>query len=78
MVPIIEGWDTSYEDPTIIDPERRIVHFGQEDHVRYYGRDLRERLKATGFVVTEHTASGEECVRYSLQRGEKVFVCTKR
>ena len=78
MIPIVEGWDISYENPTIVDSERRALHFGQMDHVRYYGRDIRERLKAAGFVVAEYTAFGEECVRYSLLRGEKVFVCRKQ
>jgi predicted SAM-dependent methyltransferase len=52
-VPIIEGWDTTYEDVAIKDPEDRALHFGQSDHVRWYGRDFRDRLKAAGFEISE-------------------------
>jgi hypothetical protein len=52
----------------------RELHFGQSDHVRYYGRDWRDRLRAAGFVVTEYTAHGSLSPRYGLLRGEKVLV----
>jgi SAM-dependent methyltransferase len=77
MVPIIEGWETSYEDPAITSEKDRQRHFGQLDHVRYYGRDIRDRLKNAGFHIHEHTAYGSDVVKYGLLRGEKVFVCTK-
>jgi hypothetical protein len=34
----------------------RELPFGQSDHVRYYGRDCRDRVRAAGFVVTQYTA----------------------
>jgi SAM-dependent methyltransferase len=77
MTPIVEGWDTSYENPSIVDPVQRAQHFGQTDHVRYYGRDLRARLRNAGFGVVEHTALAGDCIRHGLMRGEKVFICTK-
>jgi SAM-dependent methyltransferase len=49
MVPIRGA--TSYEDPTITAPEQRLQHFHQEDHVRFYGLDIVERLQAEGFSV---------------------------
>lgn len=77
-VPIIEGWDQTYENPAISSMEDREVHFGQSDHVRYYGRDFRDRLAAAGFATfDEITASGEEVVEHGLLPGEKIFVCTK-
>ena len=77
MVPIIEGWYTTYEDSSITKPEERTRHFGQFDHVRYYGRDFNERLIANGFTVRELFATGKECAEYALLRGEKVFCCDK-
>ena len=78
MVPIIEGWESTYENLEIVDGEQREKHFGQNDHVRYYGRDLRDRIASAGFIIElEATASGEEAVRYSLMRGEKVFLSRK-
>ncbi len=77
MVPLIEGWDTTYENPAITSEPEREIHFGQYDHIRYYGRDFRDRVKAAGFEITEYTATGLECVLYGLQRGERLFICTK-
>jgi SAM-dependent methyltransferase len=77
MVPIIEGWETTYENPAIVSPEERRFHFGRVDHLRWYGADFRKRLKAAGFHVSEYTAGGREAVKYALLRGEKVFICRK-
>ena len=41
----------TYEDFTITDPKERQKHFGQYDHVRWYGMDYFERLKSVGFSV---------------------------
>lgn len=77
-VPIVEGWDETYEDPAITDNTGREVHFGQNDHVRIFGRDFRDRIMSGGFSsVREITAGGADSARYSLIRGEKIFVFTK-
>lgn len=44
--------DETFEDPTVTDPRERARLFGQSDHVRFYGRDFRDRLEAAGFEVT--------------------------
>jgi SAM-dependent methyltransferase len=77
-VPLIEGWDYTYEDHRILAARDRELHFGQWDHLRYYGRDFRERLKVAGFAVTEFTACGADAVRFGLLRGERVFFAHKR
>jgi SAM-dependent methyltransferase len=76
-VPMVEGWDISYEDPAITDQRDRLVHFGQEDHVRRYGRDFRDRVKRAGFLLTEFVRDGADSVRYSIIPGERVFIATK-
>jgi len=78
MIPVIEGWESSYENPAITSNQDRELHFGQFDHVRYYGRDIRERLKNSGFVIREYTGFGADVVKYGLMRGGKVFIGTKR
>jgi SAM-dependent methyltransferase len=77
MFPIIEGWDTSYEDRTVSTEADRLLYFGQRDHVRYYGRDARQRLAGAGFEVTEWTAVEPFVSRHGLLRGEKIFLCRK-
>src|SRR5690606_38985645 len=73
-VPVVEGWEKTYEDPAIDTPELRELHFGRWDHVRYYGRDLRERIRAAGFEVEVWQAAPADTVTYALHRGASVFV----
>ena len=77
MVPIVEGWAETYEDPAVSTGEDQAIHFGHPGHVRLYGRDFRDRLVAADFSVTEFTASGADSARYRLKRGCKVFLGTK-
>lgn len=46
--------ETTQEDLSITDPEERRRLYGQDDHVRMYGRDFLDKLKTTGFEVTEY------------------------
>lgn len=76
--PLVEGWDKTYENDAITAPHDRDVHFGQHDHVRFYGKDVRDRFRAAGFThVEEFTAEGPDVITYGLQRGEKLFICRK-
>lgn len=50
MVPL-SGRPQTYENWAITAPQDRIVHFGQHDHVRWYGWDYRQRLQEAGFRV---------------------------
>jgi hypothetical protein len=76
--PIIEGWDRTYENPEIRSERERLIHFGQVDHIKYYGKDVRVRIEKHGFqIVEEIMASPELCVEYNLLRGEKIFICKK-
>ena len=78
MVPIIEGWDHTYEDKSKTSEYDRRVHFGQYDHVRYYGADFRDRVRSAGFELAEFGATGAESVQFGLLRGERIFIATKR
>ena len=44
---------TTFEDDSITDPVERARIFGQYDHVRVYGRDYFDKLRAVGFKVRE-------------------------
>ncbi|RWE94689.1 class I SAM-dependent methyltransferase [Mesorhizobium sp.] len=77
MTPVIDGWETTYEHQHARGAMERELHFGQGDHLRYYGRDLRDRILSAGFLLDEYTAFGEACVTYGLWRGERIFVCRK-
>jgi hypothetical protein len=70
---------TTYEDPSIRSPLGRMVAFGQQDHVRIYGLDLPERLRAAGFEVDDRTAAdlfdAGTVERSELDPGEHLFLC---
>lgn len=75
--PIVEGWAATYENPDIASKPERLLHFGQADHARFFGRDLRDRIRAAGFTLDEMTAVEPDVHRYGLMRGETVFIATK-
>ena len=78
MVPIVEGWEKTYENNLIASDKERQLHFGQSDHLRCYGRDFRDRVSQSGLhLVSEITAEGKEAAEHNFLRGEKVFVFSK-
>jgi SAM-dependent methyltransferase len=78
MTPVIEGWARTFEDETKLSTiDNRLLYFNQHDHVRFFGSDVRDRLKSVGFAVDEYTATEPDVSKYGLIRGEKVFVCEK-
>lgn len=76
LTPIVEGWAETYENPNVDGPEQRVLHYGQADHVRMYGRDLRDRIRAAGFELSEYTAVEPDVLTYGLMRGETLFIAT--
>jgi SAM-dependent methyltransferase len=87
MQPVDFGQAETYEDPSIVTPEERLRAFNQHNHVRVYGRDVRDRLAGAGFEVTERRYTEEldpaDRARYALQDGDAteredvVFVAVK-
>jgi SAM-dependent methyltransferase len=70
----------TYEDPSISTPKDRRRAFGEEAHVRIYGRDLTERLEASGFRVEVDLAADVDPAareRYGLRDDENIFLCSK-
>jgi SAM-dependent methyltransferase len=76
-VPLAGGCAKTYENPAVTSPADRQLHYGQADHQRYYGRDFTDRLSSAGFSVDEFTCDGPDVTKYSLQRGDTVFIGTK-
>ena len=70
------------EDFSVTNLEERKILFGQEDHVRYYGRtDFKKRLENNGFSVEEiyyaKNLGEEKSELYQLNRDEIIFHCVK-
>jgi SAM-dependent methyltransferase len=51
--PVLSTLETTREDPTVTDPKERERLFWQDDHVRLYGRDFVDRVRAAGFDVEQ-------------------------
>lgn len=76
QTPFKEG-DT-YENAAIKTKEERLIHFGQEDHVRIYSvKDLKERLTQCGFEVSVKHFTEPIDNRFGFKPQEDILVCTK-
>ena len=79
-VPLVDGWPETYEDPAIShgpSDTARQLHYGWPDHLRFYGRDLRQRIAAAGFELSEYAASGAQTALHGLVPGETIFLAHK-
>ncbi len=81
QVPLDTNRAVTYEDFSITSPELRRQHFGQEDHVRWYGRDYQQRLRSAGFEVTadDYVRKLDPAIvkRHGLLLDEDIYFCSK-
>lgn len=81
QVPIKTSLQDTYEDFSIIDPVERQKHFGQYDHVRWYGMDYFKRLESVGFTVEinyySKRYSAEERRKFSINENEILPIVRK-
>lgn len=69
----------TFEDATVTEPHQRERLFGQWDHVRWYGDDIDDRLRAAGFLVERVDGSKvqhAEPTRMGLRYGD-VWLCRR-
>ena len=82
QTPFASGLEKSLEDSAEIATDaKRIEFYGQEDHVRLYGRDLFDRIRAAGFRL-DLKQHGEflpdvDAARCGVCRDEPLFLCVK-
>ena len=79
--PVYPDIEKTLEDPSITDPREREQIYGQNDHLRKFGRDYGERIKRAGFKVTEDNfleeLSEKVRTRYALPNEEIIYFCEK-
>ncbi|MEC5156466.1 class I SAM-dependent methyltransferase [Chryseobacterium sp. MP_3.2] len=82
QVPMKNSLEKSYEDFSITDPKERQKHFGQYDHVRWYGMDYFSRLENAGFTVDinfySKKFSSEERQKFGLLENEILPIVSKK
>ena len=81
QTPYAAALEASVENPEIVSAAQRLEFYGQEDHVRLYGRDLFERIRAAGFEL-ELRSHAEwlphiDAARYGVNQEEPLFWCIK-
>jgi SAM-dependent methyltransferase len=80
-VPAKDDLDNTFEDASVTDPKKRKQVFGQQDHVRIYGKDYITRLIQAGFKVEviDYVSqfSHNERFRFGLKENEVIYYCTK-
>ena len=79
--PICTDMDT-LELSGVLTPEERLERYGQEDHVRLFGRDYQQRISSFGldvdfFIPKEHLTS-DEIWRYGFIEDDVLMVCRKK
>ena len=81
QVPMKNSLEKSYEDFSITDKKERQKHFGQYDHVRWYGLDYFARLRRSGFkteiLYYSQKFSAEEIAKFGLMKNEILPVVYK-
>lgn len=66
-----------YEDETIVTPQDRLKHFGQDNHVRIYSIEgLVQRLSSSGFHTEIRTLQADHY--YGFAAHERIIVCSKQ
>jgi len=80
-VPINLKLDKTLEGSSDLSPEEREQLFGHHDHVRYYGRDYKDKLEKAGFTVRVDSYPQELGVdnirKFGLMADEDIYFCTK-
>lgn len=70
--------DVTFEDPSITDKREREKIFGQDDHVRKYGRDYTKRIERAGLIAKEDRFANElgkeTAFKYGLSSNEIIYL----
>lgn len=74
--------EVTLEDPAITDPREREKAYGQDDHVRKYGKDYSKRMERGGLIAIEDpfvtTLPKETQEKFGLAKGEMLFIGRKQ
>ena len=78
MVPITVK--KTFEDDSIVEPVEREKLFGQADHVRRYGPDIKQRIEQAGFDVVSiwpASVADQNEIHYYRIESEPLFYCRR-
>jgi SAM-dependent methyltransferase len=70
--------DVTFEDNSVIDPRQREKIFGQDDHVRMFGKDYAKRIERSGLKAEENDFAKTQEEKFGLQKNEMLFIAYKK
>ncbi|WP_206078444.1 methyltransferase domain-containing protein [Poseidonocella sp. HB161398] len=76
-MPVIDAVESSYEVTGLRGAPAQFRHFGHEDHVRAFGRDIASRITAAGFPLELIVADGARAAPYPPERGDTIYLATR-
>ena len=76
-IPIIEGWEYTFDDYRIESRKDRLKYYGFEERVRHYGRDFFTRVEQAGFLADVFQPDFFAYSVYGLVPGDKIFIGVK-
>ena len=66
--------DVTFEDILITDPREREKRFGQDDHVRMFGKDYTKRIEKAGMkAVADDFAKSIDAKKYGVSVNELIY-----
>ena len=69
--------DDTFEDNSITDPREREKIFGQDDHVRKFGKDYPQRIERSGLKAILDDFAKSQRDKYGLQKREIIYKAEK-
>lgn len=69
--------EVTIEDPTITHPREREIAFGQDDHVRKFGRDYAQRIERAGLKAVADDFAKSQPEKFGLQKAEIIYLGLK-
>jgi ubiquinone/menaquinone biosynthesis C-methylase UbiE len=69
--------EVTYEDVSITNSREREKAFGQDDHVRMFGKDYAKRIQRSGLNPEENEFAKNQSDRYGISRNEIIYLGRK-
>lgn len=69
--------DLTFEDNSITDPRQREKIFGQDDHVRKFGKDYAKRIARSGLQPEENDFAKTQEEKFGVEKAEIIYLGRK-
>jgi SAM-dependent methyltransferase len=69
--------DVTFEDASITNPREREKAFGQDDHVRMFGKDYAKRIERAGLKAEENAFAQTQSDKYGISKNEIIYLGRK-